>query len=126
MEKNIFEIATRKKLRFPYNGVISVEDLWQLPLAKLDGIYKVLNAELKQSSEESLLETKTAKDEELEIKIELIKHIVKTKQDELNAVKDAKVKKEEKEKLLSILDKKENEALEALSPDEIRKRIAEL
>lgn len=126
MEKNLFEIATRGKLRFPYNGVVSVEDLWQLPLTKLDGIYKTLNAEAKQTKEESLLETKTAKDEELEVKIEIIKHIVKTKQDEAKALKDAASKKEEKQKLLNILDRKENEALEALSPEEIKKRIAEL
>lgn len=126
MEKNIFELATKKRLRFPHNGVIDTEGLWQLSVTKLDAIYKVLNAEAKQTKEESLLDTKTAKDEELELKIEIVKHIVKTKQEESKALKDAVTKKEEKQKLLNILDRKENEALESLSAEELRKKIAEL
>jgi hypothetical protein len=126
MEKNLFELATRMRLRFPHNGIVDVEGLWQLPVTKLDAIYKVLNSEAKQTKEESLLDTKTAKDEELELKIEIVKHIVKTKQDEAKTLKNAAAKKEEKEKLLSVLDRKENEALESLSAEELKKRIAEL
>lgn len=126
MEKNLFEIATRKRIRFPYNGVISVEDLWQLPVTKLDGIYKTLNAELKQSSEESLLETKSAKDEELEIKVEIIKYIVKFKQDAAKALETAKVKKEQKAKILEVIEKKQGEALENKSIEELQKLADEM
>ena len=31
-ETNVFEIATRKKYRFPFKGMITVEDLWDLSL----------------------------------------------------------------------------------------------
>jgi len=126
VEKNLFEIATRQKYKFTYMGQKSVEDLWELSLPKLDSIYKELNKEVKASSEESLLDTKSAKDEELENKIEIIKHIVKVKQEEAKAVKDAVAKKAERDKLLNILGRKEDEALEALTPEEIRKKIAEL
>lgn len=32
---NLFEIASREKYRFPYKGLISVEDLWDLTLPGL-------------------------------------------------------------------------------------------
>ena len=34
--ENIFEYAVRNKVRFPFKGMISVEDLWDLSLTNLD------------------------------------------------------------------------------------------
>ena len=45
MEK-IFEYATRNKIRFPFKGMISVEDLWELTPTNLDTIYKTLNKQV--------------------------------------------------------------------------------
>lgn len=42
---NIFEAATRYKYRFPFKGMISVEDLWDLKLQDLDSVFKLLNKE---------------------------------------------------------------------------------
>ena len=72
----IFEFATRNKVRFPFKGMISVEDLWDLSLTNLDSIYKTLNKQVKQSEEESLLSTKASVDTELEVQIAIVKHIV--------------------------------------------------
>ena len=63
---NIFEEATRYKYRFPFKGMISVEDLWDLKLQDLDSVFKLLNKEKKQSDEESLLQVKSEADQELE------------------------------------------------------------
>ena len=79
---NIFEYATRNKVRFPFKGMISVEDMWDLSLANLDSIYKMLNKQIKQSEEESLLATKTSVDIELEVQIAIVKHIVSVKLEE--------------------------------------------
>ena len=75
MEK-MFEYATRNKVRFPFKGLISVEDLWDLSLTNLDSIYKTLNKQVKQSEEESLLNTKATVDKELDVQIAIVKHIV--------------------------------------------------
>ena len=50
---NIFEVATRSKMRFPFRGNISVEDLWDLSVNDLDSIFKTLNARVKQTKEEA-------------------------------------------------------------------------
>ena len=36
MEKNLFELATRCKYRFPYRGQITIEDLWDLRLQDIE------------------------------------------------------------------------------------------
>lgn len=125
-EKNIFEVATRERFRFPFRGLTSVEDLWTLPVKDLDSIFKVLNSQLKQVKEESLLETKTQQDEELDMKIEIVKHIVKVKLAESKAKEDTKAKKEHKQKLLEVLASKQDEDLKGKSAEELQKMIDEL
>ena len=82
MSTNMFEIAARNKFRFPFKGMISTEDLWDLSVENLDNVFKMLNSEMKKTKEESLLSTKSKDDEVLELKIEIVKHIVAVKQEE--------------------------------------------
>lgn len=117
---NMFEVAARTKMRFPFKGLITVEDLWDLSVQNLDSIYKTLNAELKQSQEDSLLEVKTLKSTELETKIEIIKHIVAVKQAEKEALAKAKETRENNQKILEIIAKKEDEALVGKSIEELK------
>ena len=125
-EKNIFEMAARCKYRFPYRGNISVEDLWDLPVKALDGIFKTLNAEVKQSQEESLLENKSPEDEVLANKIAIIRHIVAVKQEEASALKDLREKSAKKQKILELMEKKDNEALEQMSKEDLQKMLENL
>lgn len=124
--KNLFELATRNKIRFPFKGLISVEDLWDLSLTNLDSVFKVLNAEVKKSEEESLLNTKSKEDEELSNKIEIVKYIVGVKLAEKEAKEDEKKNREMKQRLLAIKAKRQNEALENLSDEDLDRAIAEL
>ena len=126
MKTNIFEYAVRNKLRFPFKGMISVEDLWDLPLSNLDSIYKILNKQVKQSEEESLLTTKTNVDKELEVQIAIVKHIVSVKLEQKEAREKAAAKKAQKQKIMSIIATKEDEALRNSSVDDLRKMLDEL
>ena len=125
-EKNIFEMATRGKYRFPYKGQISVEDLWDLGLIALDSIFKTLNSQSKAAKEESLLEVKSAEDEILTAQIEIVKYIVSVKQEEANAKLKAKERKEQKQKIMSIMASKQEEALAGKSIEELQKMLDEL
>lgn len=124
--ENIFEYATRNKIRFSFRGLISVEDLWDLSLTNLDSIYKELNKQSKQSEEESLLNIKTQEDELLNVQIEIVKHIVSVKLAEKEAREKASVKKAQKQKIMSIMAAKQDEALQNSSIDELQKMLDEL
>lgn len=125
-EVNLFELATRNNYQFPFRGLINVIDLWDLSLTNLDSVFKVLNAEVKKSEEESLLNTKSKEDEELSNKIEIVKYIVGVKLAEKEAKEDEKKNREMKQKLLAIKAKRQNEALENLSDEDLDRAIAEL
>jgi hypothetical protein len=125
-ELNIFEVASRNKFRFSFKGIISVEDLWDLQPRQLDSIFQTLNAELKLLKEESLLDTKTKQDKELDIKIEIIKYIVQIKLDEQTSRAEALERKEKKQKILEILSTKQDEDLKGKTPEELQKMLEEL
>ena len=125
MEK-MFEYATRNKVRFPFKGLISVEDLWDLTLTNLDSIYKTLNKQVKQSEEESLLNTKTTVDKELDVQIAIVKHIVVVKLAEQEAREKASAKKAQKQKIMAIIASKQDEALQNSSVEDLQKMLDEL
>lgn len=123
---NIFEKASRLKLRFAHKGLCSVEDLWDLSLSALDSIYKGLNAQLKQQSEESLLATKSAADEVLSLQIEIVKHIFEVKQAEQLARQSAADKAAQKQKLLGIIAEKQETELRSMSVEDLTKMVESL
>lgn len=122
----LFETATRNKMRFPFRGMISVEDLWDLSLTNLDSVFKTLNAEAKKPEEESLLETKSKENEELSNKIEIVKYIVNIKLEEKKTRENARKNAEMKQRLLEIKAKRQDAALENMSDEDLDKMLAEL
>ena len=114
----IFEKATRAKLRFrTEKGNLSVEDMWDLNLQQLNRIAKRLNKEIKESSEEDFLEEKSAVDVEAKLQFDIVLYILETKKAETKARKEASTKKAEKEKLLSLLAEKQDEAMKGLTEE---------
>lgn len=130
--EDLFAKATRDKVKFvTVKGEISIEDLWDLPLTSekgfdLDSIAKKIAKELKDSTEESFVVESTKGSSLLELKLEILKYIIKVKMEENKARKNLAEKKAKKEKLMEILAKKEDASLEALTPEEIRKQLEEL
>ena len=122
----MFEVASRMKFRFHYNGIIQVEDLWDLSLTSLDSIFKLLNSQIKNSQEESLLETQNIKDEETLTKIEIVKHVVSVKLAENEIRKKARERKEQRAKLMEIMSYKKDESLQSKSLEELSAMLNEL
>jgi hypothetical protein len=123
MEKK-FEFAVRNKVRFPFRGMISVEDLWDLSVESLDTVYKALNKQKKQADEESLLETKTSEDVMLDTQLAIVKYIFETKVAEINARKSEQERKEYNQKIMAIIASKEEQALQDKSIDELKKMLS--
>lgn len=123
MNTNMFEVATRNKFRFPFKGLISVEDLWELSVDNLDSIFKSLNSEMKKTKEESLLSTKTREDEVLETKIEIVKYIVSVKLAEKEQRERAFLNKERNQKIMDIIAAKKDAELQNMSIEELEKML---
>lgn len=119
---NIFERASRNKLRFSFRGQLSVEDLWDLNVEQLDSLYKILSKEKKVTEEESLLSIKTTEETTLDLKIEIIKHIVTSKLSDAERIEKAKITRTEKKRLEEIIARKKDAALENLSIEELEAR----
>jgi uncharacterized protein YrzB (UPF0473 family) len=126
MSEKMFEMAVRSKFRFPFKGMVSVEDLWDLNVSDLDSIFKTLNSQVKKAKEESLLVTKTKEDETLSTMIEIVKYIVSIKLAEENARLQAKEQKEKKQKIMEILATKQDEDLKNKSAEELTAMLNEL
>jgi hypothetical protein len=126
MTENIFEQATRNKLRFMYRGQISVEDLWDLRVQDLDNIFKELNARLKTEKEESLLAEKCLDTAELELKVALIRRIVSVKLAEAAERELAAEKARKRARILEILERKQSADLEEKSEEDLKKMLEEL
>ena len=130
---NIFELASRQKLRFSTNrGDLTVEQLWELPLQSktqfdLDSIAKSVYHDLKGRAEESFVAASTDPMKgRLELMLEILKHIIQAKQDE-NAAKVNKARVEqERARIAEIIDKKQDAALENESVEQLQARLAAL
>ena len=92
----------------------------------MDAIFKALNAQVKQSKEESLLAVKSEEDTVLENKIAIVRYIVSVKQAEAVERLAARDRKVQAEKIKALLAKKDDEALESKSADELKKMLEEL
>ena len=133
MSENKFELAARRKLRFPSSrGDLTVEQLFDLPLKHvngfdLDSVAKSVNALLQQESQESFVEVKSnAKKAELELKLEIVKHVIQVKVEQRDQATKAKENSERRQVLLGLLNQKEQEALQGMTREQIPEELAKL
>lgn len=127
----MFEKASRQKLRFDTpKGQLSVEDLWDLPLhgltgkANLDDIARVLDAELKAGTSKSFVNKATSADEVLKLKFDIVIHVINTRLDEREAANKIAEKREQKQKIMAIIEQKKDAALSEASLADLEQMLA--
>lgn len=127
---NAFIAATRLKLRFDTpKGQATIEDLWDLPLtsgtgkANLDDIAKGLHRDLRASADTQSFVTPASNgsNAELELKFEIVKHVIDVRIAERDKAADAAKRREAKQNILAIIAKKEAEQIEGLPLEELKK-----
>lgn len=130
---NLFEQASRAKIRFSsIKGMISTEDLWDLPLTSksgfdLDTVAKNVNADLKSAAEESFVATTSNPAKAgLELRMEVVKHIIAVRLKENEEARTREARLEERRRLLQVLESKQDEKMRGMSAEEIMARLAEL
>jgi hypothetical protein len=128
----MFEQASRIKLRFDTPaGVLSTEDLWDLPLTSkaghpnLDDLARALSKRVAEN-EESFVEKPAPKDVKTNLGFEVIKHVIKIRLEERDEAKAALQKREKKAKILEILASKEDSTMQEMSEEDLRKMLEDL
>ena len=122
---SIFEQATKLKLRFATNkGNITVEDLWDLPLTNtrcmsLDALARALNREVKETEEESFVVKKATINSIAVLKFDIIKHVIEVRLAENESKLKAEETKQRNARILALIGKKQDDALEGKSIKEL-------
>lgn len=125
----MFEKATRQKLRFQTDkGLLSVEDLWDLPLTSLrgtnlDDIARGLHSQLKNSNDVSFVVKERKSNESVQLAFDIVKHIIDVKLVERDAAQLAASAKEKKQQIMQLIANKEQSALAEMPLDELRKMV---
>ena len=106
---------SRWRLRFPYKGWCNMEDLWDLSPTQLDTVYKTLSRQVKDIGDESLLNSRTNADHVLELQIEVVTYVFDVIVAEQEAYEQRANKRLRKQKLLTILETKQESKLHEMS-----------
>jgi hypothetical protein len=131
---NIFERAARAKLRFPSPaGDLTVEQLFDIPLSArtgkldLDSLARATYMELQQIGELSFVDERPdPRKTELELRFEIIKHVIDAKKADKAAAEKAAETRELRNRLLDAKAAKQEQRLSELSEEDIDKQLAAL
>lgn len=116
---NIFEKASRKKLRFSVGkGSASVEDLWDLDLTTLDDTAIAVDKKIEQSRGKSFISTSRASSDDI-LRLDLLKHVIQTKMKEAADADERKAKKARVARIDEIIARKQEDALGQKSLEEL-------
>ena len=124
----MFEKATRLKVRFETpQGLLSTEDLWDLPLtttngnrASLDDIAMTLHRHINENKVESFVNKTTKSDEKVQVAFDIVKHIIEVRLAEKEAAENVRKNKEKKAQILALIAQKDNEELSGKTKEELR------
>ena len=133
MSNHLFVIASRKKYRFTSNrGPLTVEQLWDLPLTiadgfDLNGVAREQARALSDLQQQDFVGTQnSAAVTAATDKLDIVKFIIKAKQDEAEARRAAADNRQRRDVLLAALEQKETAALQALTPEQLRAELEKL
>ena len=119
--------ALQKGLRFEFKGLISTEDLFDLDMSSLDVIYQKLSKELREISGDSLLDNEKADEIAwVQLKLDVVKSVFDIKKAEAEALRQKIANIEEKQRIMHIINEKENAELANLSIDELKEKLNDL
>jgi len=128
----MYKKAAKLGLRFESKvGLVNVEDLFNLPLisntkVSLDAIAKEVNKQLKAAEEESFVTEASANSTILQLKLDILKDIIKDRKEANRAAKERADNKAKKERILEIIASKQDANLLDKSEEELIKMAESL
>lgn len=125
MAENIFINALAQKLRFPFKGSISTEDLFSLSLTDLDALYKNLKNESTKISGDGLIKKVNPAAKTLELQIAVVMEVFNYRQNEIAAKKTATEARQKNARIRELIAKKKEAALENMDIADLEKLLTE-
>lgn len=133
MELSPIEYCARHKRVFATSkGLLSVVELWDLPLTSdtgkpnLNDLAKSIHADLRQD-DVSFVESETAaSDVAGTMALEAVKRVIAVKQAERKAAATAREKTEQKQKIMALIAERRDEALKGRPLEELEQMLAGL
>jgi hypothetical protein len=124
----LYKRAARIKLRFESaRGLVTTEDLFNLPLEELDIIARTYSKKTKESKEESFIKpVKTDATSVFKLSLDIVKDVIADKLAARDAAQKAAATKIKKAKILGIMADKENDELKGKDLDELKEMLDEL
>ena len=124
-QRNIFEIASRKKLRFDSKrGKLTVEELWDLDLESIDAIAVELNNKIKSTETVSFVSpNKSAAGTLDKVKFDIVIHIIETRQGELDARRERVINQERARTIRAELERRKEDSIKTRSEDDLQKEL---
>ena len=128
MEKNLFEAASKMKLRFSSNkGMITSEDLWDLSLADLDEIARETYKRVRDDMDHVSFVRPVSKVDSTDLlRLDILKRVIEVKMEERDAAEKTVLQNAKKQRILNIMAEKEDENLKGASLEDLRQMLAEL
>lgn len=117
---DIFKESTKKGLRYNSpKGNITTEQLWDLKLAELDQVAVSLDEQLEKSEKKSFIKKRTETDEVIDLQLKVVVDVIETKQADVLAKKTELDKKVHNEKIMALIQQKQENKLNDLSVEEL-------
>lgn len=125
---NIFEQASRLKLRFNFRGNVGVEQLWDVKDSELGDLitYEEQLSEVVESygkSPRRSASRKTKEQEMNELRLSIVSYILDTRIQEREDAAVATANKAHNQKIMDLIARKKDAELEAMSAEELEKLL---
>lgn len=123
---NVWLECIRKKIRFNYKGLISAEDLFDLSVSDLQGIYRMYAKEYNDLTQYQLDDSIDEGATDVLIQRDIVREVYTVKLAEKMARQNAQAKEETRQEILSIMAEKQKDDLKNLSMEELQAKLDNL
>jgi hypothetical protein len=121
---SIYKEASKQNLRVTTSkGSLNVEQLWTLTPAELDSLAVSLEQEHQASGKKSFLTARSVKDKTAKLRFDVVLDILNTKVEEAEEARQKSEDKLHNQKIIELIQKKQDGALESKSIKELEKML---
>lgn len=121
-----FKKASKQKLRIETSrGLLSVEQLWDLPYTELERSIRAVKKVLKKNDDDDLafLDDVNSVDPSVQLQYDILKEVYLDKKAEAEARRNKAEKKAHNQKILELIAQKKEEDLKEKSAEELEKLL---